>query len=170
MQGRFRIPVDLARRFMREVKQTEFYQIPNNYGLSLPLFSANNNVPTNLSRDGRRLPTISFIVQASLANTGLIMVGGGGTNLNSGLEMDPGKALLFSAQDQSGVDYTNIGGAAMPREMSAEETEEYLQSIDAGQLSLVRPPVVLLNIADFFAASDTAGQTVRVFWSTFTRA
>lgn len=160
-----RIPTDLGKRWRHQAVPNTFFQRPNTYSIVLPLFAG---VPTCLGIQGdqSQTPAVTFEVQSDLDNTGLISIGDSNTSLTNGLQLDPGGSHIFSTLDQN-----LMPGSFYFYDLQYENPEEYIEHLDEQKrATFKRPPVVLLNISDFYAASTKNNQRVRIFWSIFTRA
>ncbi|MFA5430381.1 MAG: hypothetical protein WC329_04410 [Candidatus Omnitrophota bacterium] len=122
-------------------------------------------MPTCISLNKARQPAITLFIQADLANGTNVSVGDAGTSLINGIELDPGKAVLFSTADQNILD----GGGL--QQMSYHEAMQYQRdmAISPG-MGLIDPPEVVLDIADFYAATAGLGCRLRIFWTRTTRA
>lgn len=104
---------------------------------------------------------MSVLMQADLANTGIVIVGDSQVSVLNGLQLDPGRAIQFSILDVplSGTMFPTI----TPTEQIRYARERALGFTGAAETELY------LDVADFYAVADAAGQIVRIFWSGVTR-
>lgn len=168
------IPVDIDRRRRFAGAPREFYQRPKMYYIDLPLFTANGNRPTCLARGntvqtsgaGGRTPAVTLLVQADFNNAGYVTIGDAQCTLLNGIQMDPGKSIMFSTVSQN---VGESGWGLKPTPLDIERAIEYMEQLQRSTIPY-DPPRILLDVADFYAASDVAGQRIRVFHSIFTRA
>ncbi len=162
------IPIDMARRWRRPAsKPVEYYQRPHCYPVVLPAFAITGK-PTCLALNRQRTPAITLFVQADLANLDIVNVGDANTNLLNGIQLDPGKAVLFSTADQRVPG--GMGGGLFPTPMEYSEAMEYQRNMAMGPSFGIEPDIeIMLDIADFFGASAAVGCRLRLFWTKTTR-
>lgn len=153
-------PIDIMRRDRRPAsKPREFYQRPHCYSVAVPFFNISLK-PTCLSPNRQRTPAITLFVQADLSNINNVNVGDATTNLTNGIELDPGKSVLFSVSNQ----------AHSMQPMGFNEAMEYQRDLAIGpEFAIQDPDEVFLDVADFFAAAGGVGCRLRVFWTKTTR-
>jgi hypothetical protein len=76
--------------FRRAFAPRERYQRPHNYNISVGLTAV------CLAPGRQRTPVISFLIQNDLNNAGVINVGDPHVSLLNGVQLDPGRAWVFS--------------------------------------------------------------------------
>jgi hypothetical protein len=147
-------PKDILNRFARGHQTPEVYLIP--HSLPVPLIGTAKQ-PLTLDR-----VTCSYVlIEASLNNQGIIYIGGPECDVNTGIELDGGRGILFTAtppltpqQMMAG----NIGSSMLSnvQALSMNEVETALQ--------MIALPVPALNLADFFIVAGVADQSLRVLY------
>lgn len=129
-----------------------FKRVPEKYQrVHFYSFTCNANVRLCLSPNQARQPVRMFMIQADLANGGIINIADANVSLINGIQLDPGRAIQFSVSNE---DYSG-GLSASPSNFI--ESARY-----AGQEAKQN---LFLDLADFFIMGDAAAQRVRVFWA-----
>jgi hypothetical protein len=135
-------------------RSLEVYQRPHNYSFVIGIFGA--GVPaTCVSLNRQRLPVTMFLVQADLANGGIVNIGDETTSLINGIQLDPGRAMQFS------IGRDEMQGSLYPTPMDWTEAVRTAQ----GNIPKAPEPDLLLDVSNFYVAGDAANQRVRVFWT-----
>ncbi len=138
-----------------EAPPRERYQRPHCYNLGI------GTAFVRLAQ--QRTPVLSFLVQNDINNTGIINVGDSHVSLVNGVQLDPGRAWVFSVNND-GLLATSLSSTPINW---ADAMNGY-----GAQGANFDPGITLyIDVADFFAISDTAAplQNLRVFWSTTTQ-
>lgn len=127
---------------------------PHFYSFTINTFAAN---ATCISPNRQRLPVRMFLVQADLGNGGIVNVGDTNVTLINGIQLDPGRAMQFSVNNE------DITGNLF-------ETPMDWQSAVARARQTPQPEQenLYMDLADFYVAGDVDNQRVRVFWTTIT--
>lgn len=142
--GRNLVPVD--RR-----PSIERYQRAQTYSLLIGL------TPVCLAPGRQRTPVRSLVVQADLGNQANITVGNSQVTLTNGLQLDPGRAWVFSVSkdDMIGSMFPTITGMTdIIRERNITIPGDY---------------EIYLDVADFYAITTLATQRLRILWTTVVR-
>jgi hypothetical protein len=152
--------IDVLRRLRRPSSTpTEYYQRPHTYSIAVGL------TPVCISPNRQHNPAITLLVQADLANGGIINVGDSGISLTVGLQLDSGKAALFAPQmnpsNQPGSLGTGI--TSFIENIPYDASGAIPQSLGT-ELGIGLPVQVVLDIADFWAIADRIDQRLRIFW------
>ena len=140
-------PVDMARH-TPAVRTMERFQRPNFYSIIV------GTAPVCCAPNRQRTPARTYAVQADINNTGIITICNSMISATNGLQLDPGRAWVFSA--------------------TGEELIQALQSTPmdfAGNVRLgsqSNQMRILLDVADYFALADSAGQLLRQYWTGLT--
>ncbi len=134
------------------MRNRERYLRPNNYTISVPIFGA--GVTINLAPNKMRIPVKSFLVQADLVNTGIVNVGNGAVSLTVGVQLDPGRAWVFSVTENLPA------GSLYQTPLAFAEVQPYMQPES--------PVDLFLDIADYFATATVAAQLLHIIWFTST--
>lgn len=106
------------------------------------------------------------VIQASLANTSTVYIGGHGLSTDTGLEMTAGQAILFSSAPPSPMDQkammAALGAGLMP----------YLQYMEAGEdtrrfetLADQHPIRFVIDLDQIFVVAAAGTQSVRVMFT-----
>lgn len=140
------------------LKANELYQRPHDWSFVAMQYTAANRLIYCLSQGRVKLPVRMFLVQSDLNNGGVLNVGSGHVSLTNGIQLDPGRAIQFAVGSddmqstlfQTPVDWT-----------------ERVQSMQ-GDLAKIAANIYL-DMADFWLASDSDNQRVRIFWTTLTK-
>ena len=148
------------RRFRRPSSgPTEFYQRPHTYTINVGL----NRVC--LAPNGQHSPAITLLVQADLANLGVINIGDSNVSVTVGVQLDTGKAALFAPQSNPANQPGTLGtGISSYLENVPYSPDAAVAKSLGTALGSSIPIRVILDIADFYAISDTDGQFLRIFW------
>lgn len=134
----------------------ERYQRPHCYNIAV------SGVVVPVAPNRQRTPVLSFLVQNDLNNTGVINVGDSHVSLLNGVQLDPGRAWVFGISSEG-----LLASSLSPSPVSwAEAMQSY--GAESGLLGGSSGIHLFIDIADFFAISDTPLQNLRVFWSTIT--
>jgi hypothetical protein len=132
----------------------ERYQRPHLYSLAVGLTAI------CCAPNRQRTPVLSLMIQADLNNAGIVVVGDSNVTLLNGLQLDPGRAVQFSTFD---IPFSGtLGPSISPAEM-VEQARYRAEGFKPGEAELY------LDIADFYAIADGAGQIIRLLWSTIGR-
>jgi hypothetical protein len=151
---------DIFRRFRRPASApTEYYQRPHTYSIGVGL------VKVCLSPNKQRGSALTLLAQADLANTGIISIGDSQLTLGVGIQLDSGKAAMFtpSQLNQNQIGALGTGLSQFMAEAPYDASGAIPQSLGT-ELGVGIPIRVLIDIADFWAISDTADQRLRIFW------
>lgn len=143
-------------RLTRRVKPYEVYIRPHNYSLLIgtaQLCIVNNRI---------RRPVDSFVVQADLANAGIINIGDSSTSLTNGLQLDAGHAWLFSVSNPSGFPALLSQTPLEMNQIASVMQEQASIYAEYGRYNVKR---VVMDMADFYAIADAADQRLRIFWT-----
>jgi hypothetical protein len=152
--------IDVLRRFRRPSSgPTEFYQRPHTYTIPVGV----NRVC--LAPNGQHSPAITLLIQADLANAGIINIGDSNVSVRVGIQLDTGKAALFAPQlnpsNQPGTLGTGISSYLENVPYSPDAAVSKSLGTALGSSIPIR---VIIDIADFFAIADKGDQLLRVFW------
>ncbi len=135
----------------------ERYQRPHTYNIPVGL------LPVCVAPNRQRSPVKTFLVQSDINNGGVINVGDASASLFNGVQLDPGRAWIFSV----GAD-SLTGGSLYPTPM---QWAEAVQAYGEAQPKTLDSVEIFIDIADFYAVGDIAGpQNLRIFWSTIATA
>ena len=108
-----------------------------------------------------RIPCLSFLVQADINNAGIINVADSTVTLLNGVQLDPGRAWIFGISGE-GLLISSLISSPM-------DFAESMQQARSQAAGFAQPGVSLyVDIHDYFAISDLAGQNLRIAWYTTT--
>jgi hypothetical protein len=131
----------------------ERYQRPINFPLTVGV------TRVCVAPGGLRTPVKSFLVQSDNDNAGYINIGDANTGLRNGLQLTGGQAFIFSVSEDGFFNQLS------PTPMQWFDAMDQFKAMQAG-LEKVN---VFLDMSDFYAISNAAGQLLRVMWSTIAR-
>lgn len=138
---------------------TEFYQRPHTYRIAV----GTDRVCVAPGR--QHSPAITLLIQADLANTGIISLGDSNVSNTVGIQLDSGKAALFAPQMNPSNQPGTLGtGIDSYTESAPYATEAAITQAMGGTLGQGVPIRILLDISDFFVIADHADQGLRIFW------
>lgn len=161
-----RLIIDIVRRFRRPASgPTEYYQEFLNFNMAAGV----NLLPLR----AQRTPATMAFIQNDADNLGYLSVGGQNVNLLNGARLDPGQALVITAEAQdmgalgTRMAAGSLGAGVMGNiealtaaGMHPEEVNGFMNSIFDPNLPRV---VFLLN--QIFVISDLAAQNVRILYT-----
>jgi len=150
--------MDLWRRFTAPTGIQDIYQTINNDAATIGL--------ARVALAVGRVPADYIFLQASLANAGVICVGGVNVTTVNGVELDAGRAIAFSPV--SPLQPGSLARGLMTGSLTAGVLRN-VESLDYSELRELQSQApagarIVLDLSHFYAVADIAGQTLRIAW------
>ena len=139
----------------RKSKPIEVYVRPHFY--SLPV----GTNPVCLTLDRQRQPVEGFLVQANINNTDLIVVSDSAGNALNGLQLDAGRAWMFSVA----TPFLPISLSDTPMDFGDAIKVYRDRMLDYSLSHVGLQKRMVFDLADFWAVAGALDQNLRVFYT-----
>jgi hypothetical protein len=145
---------------LRNVFMRRIYIRPHTGSFVIGVF-ANNAIA--ISHDAntlapRNFPVKMFLVQSDLDNGGVVSIGDASVSLTNGIQLDPGRAMLFSVSND------DIIGSMFDTSMDWQEAIRKVKGMREQS-----PSNVFIDLADYYVCGNALNQRIRYYWNTASR-
>lgn len=149
---------DVLRRLRLVRGPTEVYQQFNDYTITVGAARIPLSPPLSQGRFTVKLA----VIQADLANAGIVTIGGPNVGLAIGTQLTAGLAVLWAASNEAMFQQRqlmgSIGAGFVPLLARTDEIPETVEAVTAR----FQLPKVLIDLNTHFCSANLAGQILRI--------